>query len=72
MASQDNHFVAWNQNSCFSLDWKGKLDKKDSPAVVGDVVLLDRVNATISLVATKDIDIAVFKDHSRHGTTFLI
>jgi len=72
VATQDHNLVARNENSSLSLDGKGELDEQDSPAVVCDVVLLNRVDAAVPFVAAKDIEVAVLEDDSGHGASLLV
>ena len=72
MPTKDDHLVARDQHSSLSFHRQWELDQQDCPAVVRNIVLFNGIDSAVAFIATKDVDVAVFKDHCWHRASFLI
>ena len=72
MTSQDDDFVWWDKGSGLGFHWYRNSNWKDTPLVVWNIILLNRIDASTSFITTEDVDVWLFKYNCWHGTSILV
>ena len=72
MTTKDDHFVRRDQGGCLCLDGERELYWHDGPVIISHIILLYSIDPSAALVATENVDIAIFEYHGWHRTSFLV
>ena len=72
MSTQNDHLILTNQRCRFRLHRQGELHEQHIPAVIDHIILLNWVNASVSLVTPKHINVGVLENYGRHRASLLV
>jgi hypothetical protein len=72
MASQDYHLAGADQSGGLGFHRERELDRQYAPLVIGNVVLLNRVNSARAFIATENINVTILKHYRWHSASLLI
>ena len=72
VATEDDDFIWGDQGCCFSFYGQWELDRQNAPLVICNIILLNGIDPSAALIATKHKNIWIFKDNSRACASFLV